>query len=223
MSRRLNRNEMVSLINAKRKVSEPVKDYVSKRIKNLGETKNLTTQGTLAVGSAQTNWSGTVINMNPIAQGDNINDRTGNIIQPSKLAVKLDWNQAIAVTKTAVRTIVFRSKQQVNNTTPTVAQVLASTGTGYATCCGYTSSSESNKAYDILYDKTICMDIYGDGQRKHQRVNLIKKVNDRLIHFTGSGANDYGKGNLFMLLISDQDTATSPSVNYSLQVYYKDN
>lgn len=205
-----------------KKVSEPVKNYVSKRIKNLGETKNITTQATLAAAGAGTNFSGSIINLQPIADGVNTNERIGAIIQPTKVALKLDWNQVVGVTRNAVRAIVFRSKQQPNNTAPTVASVLASVGSGFATVSGYNTASESNKLYDILYDKTLCQDVVGAGQRKHQRINLIKKVNDRLIHYTGTGTADYGKGCLFLLVISDQDTATSPSLNYSLQIYYKD-
>lgn len=207
--------------NRSAKVPKPVKTYVKRQVRASEETYNLTTQATIAAGAAGTNYSGSIVNLQPIAQGDNINDRMGDVITPLKLSLKLDWNQLVAVTRTAVRAIVFRSKLQANNTVPTVASVLASVGSGFSTVSGYNSASESNKLYDILYDKTLAMDTVGTGQRKHQRINLIKKINGRKIHYTGTGSADYGKGALFLLVISDQDTATSPSLNHSLQIYYK--
>jgi len=204
-----------------KKVSAPVKSYVKRAVLNQNETCNITTQATIAVGAAATNYTGSIVNLQPVAQGLNVNDRVENVITPVKLSLKLDWDQLVAVTRTAVRTIVFRSKQQPNNTVPTTASVLASVGSGFATVSGYTTASVSNKLYDILYDKTIVMDTVGDGQRKHQRISLIKKINGRKIHYNGAGIADYGKGCLFMLIISDQPTATSPSLNHSLQLYYK--
>lgn len=205
------------------RVAEATKEYVHKAINSSEEQKNVSTAANIAAGAAASNFTGSIINLQPIIQGVNINERVGNVIRVNRIKIRAWYSAAVANCPTIVRYIVFRSKQQPSTTPPTTASVLATVGTFAATTSMYGTGAESNRAYDILVDKSHVLQVPNGGSQIHLfNINLRKKVSERLVHFTGAAATDYGKGALFLLVISNQDTATSPSFQYGLQTWYKD-
>lgn len=213
------------------RLAEPIKDYVHRAINAGEEMKNLTTSASLAAAAATTNNTGSLINLQPIAQGVNINERVGNVIRIHRIKIRAYWKQAtLANTPQMCRYIVFRSKQQPNNTAPATSSLLATVGSYVAIMSGYNTASTSNSLYDILLDKTMVLqtpnlnNVAGSSGSNEQviNINLRKKVLDRLVHYTGAGSADYGKGALFLAVFSESATGVTPEFSYGLQVWYKD-
>lgn len=186
------------------------------------ETKNVTTIINYAAGSAVTSWTPTAYLLCQVAQGSSNATREGNQIRVKKIQVRINATQTIAGVQCAVRYIIVRVKQQPNNTAPVITNILANSGSDFSIVSGYTSGAESNKYFDIVYDKVHVMDIYGNGSMTKDVINIYPK---QLLYYTGGNATDAGMGQYWLFMASDKagGGATSPYTNLQAQFWFKDN
>lgn len=187
------------------------------------ETKNLVEVNAYGQHAAETSYDGYFYDLQEIVQGVNINERIGNVIEPKKIQIKGHVTMAsdAANNRTKFRYAVVRIKQQPTSTVPATNTVLAGVGAATVTESLWNSAGLSNKEFDILVDKSFELDLVGNGSHKSFNITLGKKL-DRLIHYNGAAATNVGKGTLQLLIMSDQPTATSPALNISHQIWYKD-
>lgn len=192
-----------------------------KRIVNAQiETKNIATTINYAAGSAVTSNNPTPQLVCQIAQGDNINDREGNVIKPQHIQIRIASTMTLATVQTMIRTIIFKLKQSPTNAVPTNTNILAVLASDLATVSPYTSGPVSNKYFDIVYDKSFIM-CSNSQTSHHETINLYPK---HAMHYVGAGATDGGKDQYWMLTLSNQPggAGASPYTNIGVQVWYKD-
>ena len=110
--------------------------------------------------SGSTSRAGSVQYLVPVAQGDNISDRTGDSIKTQSLYVQgyVFFNTASTTPQTA-RLIVFRDLQNLG-TAPVGSDLIQSAGTGFATTAPYNfvNGKQLTKRFSILYDEFITLD-----------------------------------------------------------------
>lgn len=74
--------------------------------------------------------------------------------------------------------------------------------------------------FEILREKYIVTDA-GQGPRIVSFNMTIKKT--MLMKWNGAGATASGKGRIYLMACSDNTSATAPSINYTVRLYFKDN
>lgn len=161
---------------------------------------------------------GMVIPFTDISQGDNDGNRTGNSIFVRRVQFNF---QAFAKTNTsqALRVIIFKDSQQIDDTPPTGNMVLDSAGTRYAVQSGLNNATVgrftilANRIIQFTPDRPVISYKVGASMRHHVRYN-------------GSGIIDIQKGGLYVLLITNGDPSVSGDlvdVNYWMRTSYHDN
>lgn len=106
--------------------------------------------------------AGVVTYMAPIAQGDNISDRTGDSIKVQEVYLEgfITYNAA-ATTPMTARVIVFRELTNVGSA-PTGGDLIQSASSQFATTALYNfvNGKSLNKRYSILFDEFFTLDLY---------------------------------------------------------------
>lgn len=145
-------------------------------------------------GSNALSNSGFVGHLSGIAQGDAINQRTGNSVLASYLSMKLNLiNNATAV-QLFGRFIIFRDLQQVGDTTAAVTDVLES-----ASPTAFYNASNVGR-FQVLWDYMWSTDSTGHGV-----LNMKKNIRlNKHIRFNGTASTDIQKGGLYILALGDQ-------------------
>lgn len=207
----------------KGKASKAVKKYVKKAINANIETKNVSLSVNVAAGGAGTSYNGSLWSLTQIAQGDNINDRTGNVVKLRRVRITVSSTITAATIQTQLRLLVVRILQQPTNTAPLITNILATTGTDMATTSQYASGPTSNNYFQVLKDKVFNLTNQGS-PIVSQTWNLTKSIQKAAVHFTGANSADYGKGHVFLVLISNMASGAgaSPYTNIASQTWYKD-
>lgn len=175
------------------------------------EVKQLTTEGTINPST-----SGTIVHLSALTQNDTQSGREGNSVKTKFLGLRAtSKNNASATSGIQTRVILFRDKQQVSDTSPSVSDVLSSDGD--------ITNAFLNPAtvgrFQILWDKTIYTSADGAREQHHFKLNLTPKQH---IRFNGTASSDIQKGGLYMLVASDQPTNT-PTFVYTVNLKYFDN
>lgn len=145
--------------------------------------------------------SGSVTNVAPVAQGNDTINREGDVISGKSLLLKGLITQNSSAVNTFVRICVVRDKLG-NTTAPTIAQVFGSTS-NYVAGTSRLIDPQNTKQFDILVDQTFIM---GDGTIIINDVSIFRKLRNRDIVYTGTGATDEGIGGLWCFLASNQPT-----------------
>lgn len=156
-----------------------------------------------------------VLNLTAIGQGDNTAQRTGNSILARKLNIRMlfrqDNNQ-----EASVRIMLVRDKQQVGDTAPTVADVLANT-----TMTSFLLASTAGR-FDILYNRVITL----IPSQSTQRQLAINKVMRSHVRYNGTATTDIQKNGLYLMIFSTRTSveADGPVLeNISTRLSYHDN
>lgn len=173
------------------------------------EVKEITNTTTSGITS-----TGVVSNMCNIAEGDDLNARTGRKIRLKSFQLRgfaLN-NDATGIDGTFLRVMVIRDNS-FGSTAPTIANVLQ----GGATYSLRAQEIEKKYAYSVLYDKFIGLSVNSNNQ---QIFHKFKKLNHECI-FDGSTASSQNKGALYLLLLSNR-SASEPTVNMQTRVRFTD-
>lgn len=173
-----------------------------------------------------------------ITQGDSVNTRTGNIINPTSLMVKLHLNPDVDnANATRIRIVAFWDRQ-VNGVTPTLVSV--NNGVLDNTTITDTTITPRNyntiDRYKIFYDKMITFNpilaetvtLAGAVTTTTTVISLEKtvmknwKLNRKLKYDANTGAmTDLVSNGVFVALFSDQAVNT-PTVTGGIRMYYRD-
>lgn len=147
-----------------------------------------------------------------IAQGDGDNSRDGNSILCKGLSLRGLLTIHASAGNTQVRLVIVMDKQQVADSLPTMANVLA----------GNSIQSFLNKdtvgRFQILYDKVHLLD---NNTRTQQFVKIWLPI-DKHIRYNGTTSGDIQKNGLHIVQVSNEATNT-PTITWTSRVYYYDN
>lgn len=155
--------------------------------------------------------SGTIINLNEIAQGDGDAGRTGNSILAKSLYLNFDFSKHNLATNTYLRMLLFIDKQQISDTYPSVTDVLDT-----ASVLAPLNNATVGR-FTILRDMRVVLN--------DNRPGIFFKIYKKLfnhIRFNGGLATDTQKGGVYLLFISNEAT-NAPTVSFRGRLCYHDN
>lgn len=195
-------------VNRKMNVKSLINREITKRLDKTVEYKAWDVQNT---------WSSTPVayRLSAINVGTGDNDRVGDQIKCKNIQLKLYGLLGGATSPINFRIILFRTNE-VDSTSPTVANILQDTTTGPRI---YNSpwNLDNMRAgrYTILMDKSLSVNLDTPSRSLNKYINLKSRI-DYL-----SGATT-GKGNIYVLLLSDYVTGSLPTINFYSRLMYTD-
>lgn len=159
--------------------------------------------------------TGSINHMSNIAQSDASTGRTGNSIFAKWLSVRYLVNVNASATVTGLRIMIVMDRQQVGDTTPTIANVLDTAATN-----AYLAflNPDTKGRFSVLYDKIETLNI------TNQRA-ITRRVNiklDKHIRFNGANATDIQKNGIYIIGLSNEATNT-PGMAVEARLAYHDN
>lgn len=161
-------------------------------------------------GSA-VNSTGFTYNFTAIANGDGQGARTGNSILVKSVRVKGVFKINVLATCSDVRIIIFRDKQQVADTDPTIGQVLDTTGEPVALPSDLTTGR-----FEILSDGHFWL---GSTSQQGQCFDFEIPVNKHA-RYNGTATSDIQMGGVYMLCVSNEVTNSVSMVWQGRTVYF---
>lgn len=163
------------------------------------------------VGAAIDN-AGAVTHLTAVANGDTNSTRTGNSILAHNLEVNLSILKHASSVGGIVRIIIFVDKQQVADSSPTVATVLNSVDVLSHL------HIDIQSRFRILHDELISLDA--------AHVNVNRRFDNSLtgthIIYNGTASSDIQRNGVHLLLLSNEPTNT-PTVNIITRFHFFDN
>lgn len=215
------------------KVTKSVKKYVKNVLNKAIETERADYAVSIAAGTAATNSTGTIvplsynaiqlINAPNVPEGDYINHISSHLKMSMQSVV--ENNVATNPHATQLRAIMFHWRDEA---LPTVADILEFGG--WNDFINHQLRHDFTVMFDRLYqldpiyitDVTTATQaqaayIFTSQSLQHVTKNSSKKFKIEI----AAGPGPYN-GNVFLLLVSDQATAFSPSVDISYRFMYKD-
>lgn len=174
----------------------------------------------------------------PIAQGDTASTRTGSIINPTsvqvRMAIQTDIDQN---SDSRVRAILFWDRQ-ANNAAPTLTGVSASLSLLDTSVVTDTTLSPINfnniERYHVLWDKLFVFNpltnltvVAGATTQvvQQEQIKVLYRKLGRMVKYNGTGATiaSLGTNSLFMAYFTDVAVAANqPSVIAGYRVYFRD-
>lgn len=156
-------------------------------------------------------FNGAVESVSDVPQGDLDSNRNGDRLTP--VSLRLSYTLYGETNSFLCRFIVFR---WLENTVPTVADILIVTGSGYAINGGY--QHDQRHLFNILYDKAhVC----SNNGNENVIVTKTLKMAAKQIDYTA--ASTAGSNKIYVLGITDRNLATSGTVQYVSRLNYYDN
>lgn len=160
--------------------------------------------------------------LNPIAQGDDDDQRTSDSIAMKSLEIKFDFTTAAAIDSAAIIRYIIILDKQTNG-------VVANTATIFNTDNSTVSSYDNvfvPRRYKILADQTFSMNEFAANASV-----VSKKTVRRKFHYksglkirykgTAAGVGNVMSGSVLLYFITD-NVANQPSVNYETKIEYVD-
>ncbi|AUM61883.1 capsid [uncultured virus] len=158
------------------------------------------------------NHLGDIIPLTNIAIGDTAVTRTGNSLFVRSIAMNMNCSQnASALDNTFIRMILFIDTQQVSDTTPTISNILATTGPNALV------NLDSAGRYKFLKTWEFALST----QNPAKVIKYYKNIRHH-VRYNGPNATDIQKGGLYLAFVSSQATNT-PALNYHVRIGYHDN
>lgn len=159
--------------------------------------------------------TGQTITFTDIAESVTSIGRTGLDITGKSLSIRYNIMKNVSPSTTLCRLIVFRDRQQIADTNPSIDDVLQSTASNTAITSFHTEVHL--KRFDILYDRVHLL------TSTEPKVVAVKHINLKNldIRYNGSSSSDVQKNGLFLAFISDQ-ISTVPLMNLSSRFRYTD-
>lgn len=159
--------------------------------------------------------TGAIINLVGLAQGDSEDQRTGNSIYVRHINASGMLAINASGVATSVRVMLVIDKQQLGDTTPSVADILEDTGTAVAPYSKLNAltvgrfSVLSSRVYMLNADRPSVSWFVKRSMRHHVRYN-------------GPANTDIQRGGLYLVVISNEGTNT-PSWTRNIRTSYHDN
>lgn len=203
---------------SKSRVSKAVKKYVSNKLESELESRNVIQNATM---TATVRDTGVIFQSCPIANGNNIFDRTALVISPYKYTARC-W--MTATISSIVRCLLVSFTQQSTTTLPAVVDILqaATAGNVLAPISTFANVAVSNGDFRVLHDHIEVLDA-GRGLESSFTVKLRDKQLPSKIHYQGTASTDIGKNVMAWIFVSNIPAAAAePDVYLSEQLYYKD-
>lgn len=183
---------------------------VSRRVNRLYRQRETKRFDTDALGAA-ISTTGTFYLLNGIAQGNDVINRDGNEVYIHKLNFKISLFNADSSNK--IRVIIFIDSQ-ANAAAPSVSDVLQDAANyPILTPLNY----DNKKRFRILLNKVFVTDT-DDPTSTFQ---LYRKIG-RKVQYSGSagGIATIKRNSLFLLLISDSNASSHPTIDYISRIYF---
>lgn len=170
-----------------------------------------------ATSAAITNTASISYQLTAIAQGDDINNRNGNVITLTGFSYKgVLSNHTDASNGTMVRIVLVQDLQQVGDTGPGYTDIFE----------GLTIDSSLNDLtrgrFKVLWSKLITINQSFSGQVLKRYIKKWIKFPNIKVRYNGSANTDIQKNGLYLYFLGDQATNT-PTMDDQFKVYYVDN
>lgn len=166
---------------------------------------------TATIGGAQSN----ITSLTDIAVGDGTSSRTGNSILLRSVYIRgfVELNPAVTL-DTRITIALVQDKQQVSDTSPTVAQMFTSTTDAQSTIQRDTGIGR----FKILWRKTL---VLTPGNNNAQLLQKYIKLYSH-IRYNGTASSDIQKNGLYLVQINSESTHF-PVATFNCRVGYHDN
>jgi len=146
--------------------------------------------------SGNVTTTATITHITAIAQGDGINQRTGNSILVNYIYMRTQIVLNASATTSMFRLLLIRDLQQVGDTAPALLDVLTT-----ADCNSFLNANNVGR-FKILHDCVYSLD---NAQRKQLFFKKYIKLNQH-VRYNGSASSDIQKGGIYLMVLSDQTT-----------------
>ena len=152
-----------------------------------------------------------------VAQGDDISNRSGDIIRPVKLVVRIQFTtgNATATQQYLGRYIVFQDRF-ANGATPAVTDIL----TTAVPLSGYNVVNRQAKRFKILADSDVAM--VGSTNMANKFIELNFPMKGSIHYLTTTGTASQGSNSLFVLFITNNVSAGVFQYAWSYDFEYTD-
>jgi len=201
---------------AKAVVSKPIKAYVAKAIKEEKQLNWALIDNTLQ----EINYDTTFMpHWSSIAQGDSINQREGDRIEPTLLTMKFQVSHTFSFDVS--RVILFQWKPDTAVDAPDMSKILEIPSTAQSVYSPYVQMKVKRDKFKVLKDMTFSNTQGTAGQNFTRTVN-IKKFMSKYINYNTAPATS-GKNLIFCLALSNAQVASAgPTFNKVVYLQWKD-
>lgn len=207
---------------------QPVlKGDLDKRIRrarqNAIESKSYPSFGVDSVGI-----SGVITHVSGMAAGFSPIQRVGTQVTLKEYSLRAALYVATSDLVNLVRVVVFRWKPD-GGVAPTLPQILDNASSSVCYPTEYPYNWAMRDAFEILSDQTVHLEVeqtsspvtpQGSGGYSSAYLELTVPLGDRKLNFT-PGANT-GRGQIFVLMVSDSYAISHPSVRWAGRLVYGD-
>ncbi len=149
-------------------------------------------------------------NLNQIAQGDAVNQRTGLRVNYDRLDVHMRLSSFVA-SNAQFRVIVFQDLQQVNGTTPPILSLLQNSRP--------TAMFEqtTRDRWAVLYDKTVSMEAnyVGQDMAKDYVFSIRKFAQGGKVEWTDNTTTSIQKNGLYMIVLGDYSAPGANNTSFA--------
>lgn len=169
-------------------------------------------------------YAGDITLVSGIAQGDDANNRSGNSCMPRSLELRAEMtgNGSSIGNGVTMRCLIVQDKENTG-TTPTVADILQTTGSTLVTTSPY--NVDHLARYHILFDRCYSLNCHNSLTATTfvpERKELYKRVKlNNKLYFTGSASSDVYKNALYVVWACDVNT-NDPVVQWYTRLAYND-
>ncbi len=184
--------------------------YAVKKLVNV-EYKTISTDFTI-----DPNSTGSVVNLTAIAQGDDIANRQGNKIRVKHISVSGKVAVNSAATASQVRIMIVRDNNG-STTQPAITDLFTDVAT-FRFNKNKLGDPQSNSRFSILMDRFFEVDSIRASDLSLRWSSSL----DHHIFYTGVGATDEGKGNIYLFIASNEAT-NDPDVRMDAMIKFIDN
>lgn len=166
-----------------------------------------------AIGSAIA-VGGNVVHLSAVDIGDAQSQRTGSSILCKGMHCRVVVLKNTAATQTVVRLMLIKDKQQVSDTSPTIAQVLDT-----ANVVSHVSPDFTDR-FAILRDFTYSFDTVGVGAIKN--FDFKVDLSGTHINYNGATGADIQKNGLYWIQIANE-AVNAPTISFISRLTFYDN
>lgn len=184
------------------------KSQVKKILSANEETRAFDTYERIQVSS-----TGSITDLSTIVQGDAVNQREANLVNP--VSIRLFFYSEIADSTNICRYIVFRWHEDDTFDAPVPGDVLNLGALASDLQWINMTNYGQRKNFTILYDSVHRLDSSFQHHFEAKKLKLKKKI------AFDTGVNT-GKDHIYLLRISDSTAVTHPSMTVYARLYYKD-
>ncbi len=186
---------------------QAVKQILSSRQELKVNSSALTTGVTFSL-------TGTILPLDTIGQGDDINQRSGDTVLLKYLRFQITGFEPTVNRSSTWRVLLF-SDSMANGAAPSVTDVLDSA----VFAAPYNGVNEQRKRFKFLFDRTLTM-VGGNANQEATAIATVPLNIKRFYNNSSATSTNIGKGALFALIISSN--VTTSLYSWCHQIRYTD-